>query len=644
MSLDNLEKELYRKNSDIVKRRSVSKKNASKSDDSSDQKEEVAQVWEELKNESSFREEEPISESQKAKKGIFKKAVIIVAALSILIVVSAVIILFSGGNRNNGSNINLSIIVPSEVNRGVPFEVTVDVVNRFDTLITGAVLSFNLPPGIAHLTALGGPSPTVEETIGDIGAGSLAKRTFKFLPVGEENSSLKINAKFIYTSGGRARFEANEAKTVLIRGSGIKLEVKKPEFLLQGSTFEFEVSYKNTSDFSFPEVVLETRYPTSFKFISASLRPDSLNNYWRLGALESGSTGKLQVKGTFEGGSDIRLSIPVIIYARFSGQDYKLAEDVINLEVAPSPINLQILVNRQQDYIARIGDSLTYNIQYQNNSGIALADLIVKATPVGELFDFSSINTNGAIDYAAGSITWNASQIDAFKLLSPGASGEVSFNISLKQQFPIRRMNDKNFYVRLNIEIDSPSVPYYLSAAKTKSSVSLETKVAGLVFFDAQAFYRDAPSGIVNSGKIPFQANKSTDITVHWVIKNYSTDIKNVSVKSALKPGVEWTGVVKSNIDSKPTYNNRTGEVIWNIEKKISATTGVINDPVEAVFQIRVTPSVVNVGQAMFLLAESVFKAVDDFTGLEISRSDTAIDSTLPDDRTLGQGSGVVLP
>ncbi|MDI6734215.1 MAG: hypothetical protein QMD50_01835 [Patescibacteria group bacterium] len=644
MSLDSLEKELYRKNSDILKRRNVSRAREESRKDLNGE-EEVPAVWQEMKNKSDFLTDVSVPpESSEGKRNVFKKAVFFAVALLVFIVFVVMFLIFSGSGNNGRNSISFSIDGPKEVNRGVPFEMTVNVHNQLDALIGNAVLSFNLPSGIVYLNALGGSKSLVEESIGDIGAGSLAKKTFKFLPVGGENSLLKISAKLVYTSGGKARFEAGEAKEVLIRGSGIKLEVKKPEFLLQGSTFEFEVSYKNTSDFGFPEVVLEARYPTSFKFVSASLAPDSLNSWWQLGALESGSTGRVQIKGSFDGGVDARLNIPVVIYARFSGQNYELANDVVNLEIAPSPINLKIFVNNQENYVARIGDSLNYSIQYQNNSGIALADLVVKATPTGELFDQSTLNTNGLIDYRDGSIIWNASQASALKLLSPGASGEVNFSIKLKQQFPIRRMNDKNFYLRVNIEIDSPSVPYYLSAAKTKSSASLETKVAGLVFFDAQAFYRDALSGIVNTGKIPLQVGKATDFTVHWVIKNFSTDIKNVSVKSVLRSGVLWTGIVKSNIDSKPIYNERTGEVVWNIDKKIQATTGVISDPVEAVFQIRVTPNQNDIGQTMVFLGESLFTAIDDFTGLEILRSDTALDSTLPDDRTIGQGSGAVMP
>jgi len=644
MSLDSLEKELYRENSDIIKRRNTPQIRKEVKKDS-ENKAEITNVWQEIKEENDFSENSALPNSPEPSKKTFRKLFFLPIGLLILVItVGIIFLIFSKGNNNGKNSISLSIDGPKEVNRGVPFEITVNIQNQLDTLISNPVLSLNLPNGIVYLNALGDSKFAVEKSIGDIGVGSLAKETFQFLPVGEENSLLKINVKLIYTSGSKTRFEANEVKEIFIRNSGIKLEVKKPEFLLQGSTFEFEVSYKNTSDFSFPEVILEARYPTSFKFVSASLTPDSLNNYWQLGALKAGSTGKIQIKGLFNGETDTRLNIPIVIYARFSGQNYELASDTVTLEVAPSPINLKLLINNQENYIAKIGDSLNYSIKYQNNSGIALADLVVKATPIGELFDQSTLYTNGTIDYTDGSITWNASQVPELKLLSPGAAGEINFSIKLKQQFPIRRMNDKNFYIRVNVEVNSPSVPYYLSATKTRSSASLETKVAGLVFFDAQAFYRDASTGIVNSGKIPLQVGKATDFTIHWIIKNFSTDIKNISVKSTLKPGILWTGVVKSNIDSKPIYNDRTGEITWNIDKKIQATTGIISEPVEAVFQIRVTPNQNDIGRTIEFLDKSLLTAIDDFTGITISVSDEALDSTLPDDPTVKGNSGVVMP
>jgi len=185
---------------------------------------------------------------------------------------------------------------------------------------------------------------------------------------------------------------------------------------------------------------------------------------------------------------------------------------------------------------------LNFRSPHQNNSGIALADVVVTASLAGELFDMQTLSTKGRINSITNSIEWNASNAPQLKLIDVGASGDLYFQINLVKNFPITRLSDKNFVVRVQSHLDSPSVPFYLQATKTVSDASLDTKVGGAVFIDAQAFYRDASSGIANQGPFPPRTNTPTEYTIHWVITNYSTDIKNIKVTTALEPGVQWTG------------------------------------------------------------------------------------------------------
>ncbi len=371
--------------------------------------------------------------------------------------------------------------------------------------------------------------------------------------------------------------------------------------------------------------------------------PDSLNSYWRLGELKAGSRGDLQIKGSIEGYDRSRFTIPLTVSVNFLGETYPLVEQVLAIAIAPSPVNLQVVVNRKLDYVARIGDRLTYTIQYQNNSGIALADVVLAASLSGELFDIPSLRpyTGAQIDSVTNTITWNASQVPEFRLLAAGATGSVDFDIGLLPTYPIKRLSDKNFMLHVKAHLDSPSVPYYLAAPKTAADASLDTKVSGMVALDAQAFYRDAAAAMVNRGTVPPQVNKQTEYTVHWVITNYATDLKQVIVRSRLEPGVAWTGIVKSNVPSVPLYNERTQEITWTIDKVI-ATKGVVGAPVEAVFQVRATPNVTQVGQVMPLVSETTLMATDDFTGLSLEARDGGLSTDIPDDKTVGQGSGVV--
>ena len=76
----------------------------------------------------------------------------------------------------------------------------------------------------------------------------------------------------------------------------------------------------------------------------------------------------------------------------------KPLQEVVDLVMAPAPIELGIVVNGNPNYIARMGDALKYSIEYQNSSGVVLNDVVLQATLVGDLFDSESLEGNGNIE------------------------------------------------------------------------------------------------------------------------------------------------------------------------------------------------------------------------------------------------------
>lgn len=583
----------------------------------------------------------------KAERVGFKRTGGVARALWIAFGVVAVIVagtaaVFVWQFNRAGRGVEIAVDGPREVYRGVPFELTVNIANQMDGVLSSAALNTSVPQGIVRLDTFGEQGALVSDSVGDLGSGTITKKTFHLFAVGEVGSSYRIPVALTYQMG-RSQFEVGQKYEVAVSKSPISVDVQKPEYILRGSEFDLTISYENTSTFDFPEVFLEVQYPSAFRFVSATLTPDSLNNYWRLGALNAGSKGNIKVRGAFQGVLGEQLSMQVALSVGFLGKTYAVATAEPTFSMAPSPVALNLLVNGSATYVARIGDRLRYGIQYQNVSGIALADFSVRASFAGELFDVSSMQTDGGFDPMTNSITWNATTLPGLRLVESGSSGELDFEVRLKPTFSIKRLGDKNFVLRLNVVAESPSVPYYLAASKTSAAANLETKVGGLIFLDAKAFYRDALAGIANSGAMPPRAGQPTQYTVHWIIRNYATDVRDIAIKAALEPGVSWTGIVKSNIDSVPLYHEDTREMAWTIDR-VAATRGVLSDPIEVIFQLQAVPQSSSIGQFQPLMSAVTLKAVDDFTGLELLSGDIALTTALPDDVTVGQGGGRVLP
>jgi len=635
MSLEDLEKEIYGfKKAEMPRQSSKSFSQKSQLNDLESKKEEkIAESWEEL--------EKTDQKNKKEQKGNFLKIIIV---FSLILIVFGVFLIIKYLNAPAEPKIKVEIIAPSLVKAGAPFELTVNLSNQTGLVLQNSSLTLSLPSGLVPIDGnnkmIGGE---FRENLGDIGIGGITKKSFTLMAIEEDGNNVrKVNAVFVYNTGSRQRFEQKAFKEIIVEGSAIETQVKMPERVLSGSVFEIEINYRNVSNYDFDSLIFEINYPQGFEFISASLAPTSLNNYWNLGGLRAGSSSVLKIRGQIKAAEQTFFSIPATLSLELNGYNFVINKTSFNLSIAPSPLDIAIVVNNNPSYVARIGDYLNYTINYKNQSGIALADVVIKAKLSGELFDFTSLQSRAQFDSLNKILTWNVSNVPELRVLQSGEGGSVNFSIRLLSNFPVKRSNDKNYILKLEVAIDSPTVPYYLNDNKTSASSFIETKVAGLITVDAQAFYRDAAAGIVNSGTMPPKVNQPTQYTIHWIVKNYATDVKDVELRAFLQSGVSLTGVVKSNVDTVPLYSERTQEVVWRINQ-IPANKGIVNEPAEAIFQIQAIPNITQIGQYQPLLSETRIKAVDEFTGLQLENFDTALTTSLPDDVTVGQGGGRVV-
>ncbi|MDP3974894.1 MAG: hypothetical protein Q8P88_01235 [Candidatus Jorgensenbacteria bacterium] len=563
------------------------------------------------------------------------------AVLAVSAIVAGALYFFFSREASRG--IILTLESPGEVMSGVPFDFVVHAENEIDGIAREAAITVNLPEGIVALGVISGSERVVEETIGDIGGRSVAKKTFLLIAVGDPGTEREIEASIAYTSGGRNRFKTDERARVTIGEPAVKVTTNIPERVIGNSSFEFTVEYENISSFDFTGTTLEVRYPSSFTFQSASLPPDSLNNYWRLGALNGRSKGTLIIKGTIASLGETSVKFPIIVSANFFGKDYPVLETEAEVALAPSPLILSIRVNGSEAYVSKAGELLTYLLRYENRSGVALADMVLRAALAGEMYELGSIGTQGKVDAATHTVTWDATNVPAFRLLDAGAVGEVVLAVPLKSAFPIRRLSDKNFSVKLTLVAESPTVPSYLAASKTSATAILETKLSGLAVVDARAWYRDAASGLVNAGSLPPQVGQPTEYTIHWTLKNYATDVEKVKVRAALPPEVTWTGMVKASGDSVPLFEESSREVVWTIDK-IPAAKGIVNAPLEVIFQVRATPTNAQTGNFQTFLFDTSLEAIDMWTGLLLTSRDAALSTRLEDDPTVASDQGRVVP
>ncbi len=528
-------------------------------------------------------------------------------------------------------DIAFSLNAPQNTLSGVPFSVDIGVKNNFNNSLNDVKISLVLPDG-AFFAGESQEKRFYDKNFGDLDKDAYFQERIPIVIISDSQAIKKFNVKISYYTpalGSKARFEQTKTVDVSAKEPAIKLDISAPQKILNNEDFEVEIRYQNVSNIQFENVKLKLEYPIFFTFKNATIAPFSENDNWEFGSLPANSDGGnfiITGKAVNSNESLNNFEIKGEITAEILGQKYSINKKSAQLSIATSPLILNISLNDNLNYIASLGDTLKYKINYHNSSDVGLNDVVITAKLTGEVFDFKSLIGNGFFDSKNNIITWNVANTPNLKVVSPGGSNYVEFQIQTKEDYPIKKQSDKNFTLNVAAEISSPTVAYGVTSDKTISFASLKNNVSGAVIIIPKLFFYDPSSGISNKGQLPLRVNQPTNFTIHWTVTNYSTDISNVKISGFLQSGVHWTGQVKSNINSLPSYNERTQEVVWNIDK-VLATQGIVLSPIEAIFQIEAIPDITQTNQLMPILSKTTIQAIDNFNNKILTNSAATLSS-----------------
>ncbi len=556
--------------------------------------------------------------------------------LIISLIISVGAIFFLIYKFNSSRNLSLNVQGPKEVYSGTPFDLKVSFSNQTKEILYDSSVSIFLPENIQGETQ----GRVLTEKLGDIGLEGKGSTSFRLVAVGGQEELSKIKISLSYQPKGLAHvfLEKKKEFSVYVKNPSISLNILSPEKVINREIFDLSVTARNNSDFYYKNVKLNFDFPLNLKIKQSDPKISDNNLSFSLAPSEE---KKIKIKASLIGSSGSFSNLKADIEASVLGQEIEINQKSISIKIASSPLEISVLVNGQEDYLASTGDDLTYIINYQNKSEVSLADVRIKAQLISKMFDFETLKTDGDFNSLDDTITWHPGNNPNLKILAPNEKGQVQFEISLKDNFPIVSLSDRNFVLKVKTEIESPTAPYYIGGSGTSSILETETKVKGKTEIESLAYFRDAKSLVLNQGPFPPKVNQPTEYTIHWIIRNYSTSVNDVEVRSVLPEGVSFVRNIKTNAENSPYYNKRTKEVVWLINK-IEPARGVLSPPLEAIFQVKAIPPITMVGYYQPLIQETTLSAFDSFTGSQLSSQSPAISTQLPDDRTIPQGLGIV--
>ncbi len=538
-----------------------------------------------------------------------------------------------------GVEVRINEVLPDRIMLGIPFTIKVIVGNDGNGVLADARVALECGEGCAFVGSQ--KTKTIEtKSVGDVGSGGTTEVEFRLVAGLLPHSVRKGQVIVSYVPKGlSARFEKIKEINIPIGDVGLTLDMVLPDKVTSGEEVSIELSYKNVSDVDIRDIELTVDYPAGFEYKRAELAPDIAKNVWRLGDLRRGSAMRFKIFGNIIGAASAHYNMKASTSAVWGDERYSLTEVLGGTTIGEAPLETNFTINEGgNDMVVGLGDELRYRVVYTNKSSGGLKNGVIHLDIKGDMFDGGSIVSSGQVNDARNAVVWFPVSGSPLSAIGPGASGEVTVRVKVKNAYTIKRLSDKNYTLKAEVRMEMVGG----GNKKILSIARLENKIKGMAAIDTRVYFRDAESGIINSGPIPPRVGAPTNYTVHWVLKNFATDIRDVAVVAQLPGNARFTGTAKSTLGEAPVYDAVTGNVRWHIDR-LFATRGILGEAPEAIFQIEVIPSSNTAKNYVPLIGETTFQAHDEFTGLTITGGDIAVTSSLPDDPTIGPLGGIVV-
>lgn len=464
-----------------------------------------------------------------------------------------------------------------------------------------------------------------EMKLDDLYPGQERTISFKGRLVGEEGEVKIAKAKLIFRPKGlRSFYESNTSFTTIIKKLPLSFDLDIPLKAESGKDIQLAINYFSNLDFPVPSLGVIVNYPDGFDFKESE--PSSLDEkQFDIGTLNKGEGGRIKIKGKLSGNIKEEKMFKVTLGIWENGSFVPVKEIAKAVEIVAPSLYVSQEINDNPQYIASPGDLLHYVIAIRNIGEDSQKDLFVVVKLEGKPFDLSTLKSlEGDFEPGDNSIVFDWRKVPDLQYLEPQQEVDLEFWVKLKDDWGYVP-EDKNPTITTKV---------YISQIREE----FETKVNSKLVVDQKGYFQDEIFG--NSGPIPPRVGQATTYTITWQVQNYYNKVKEVKVRSKLPKNVELIGKIFPE-DEAPefTYDPQSREIVWSLG---DLDPGIIENGPNISFQVRLTPTRDQRGETPDIIGEAKISGEDDFTGEKIENTSPAINTTLPDDKTISEKEGMV--
>lgn len=505
------------------------------------------------------------------------------------------------------ANIELSVEVKQDnIASGDDVTYYFNVANRDSQKLIGVELELIYPSGVQYVNSV----PPSEVSSGsvfkvpDLVSGQNANLIIKTKVTGgisdEKNLKAKLHYKF---ANFNSEFIKETEYKITLAGCNLTLELSGPSMVNNAQLVVYELRYKNESSQEIKNARAVMQFAEGFDFASATPMPDIGSNTWSLPAVAAGGEGRISVQGSFRSsaagqGKTTQLDFKILDQSGNYGTcgTTKFTSSITSLPL----LVFQELSTRYGSNVAAPGDSLEYKVKFQNNSNTSATGVNIIATINSKVLDLQTLQSEGGT-VNGNTIMWNAASVPTLESLGPNEAGEVTFRVKIKN--PAVKDSSKELTVISSVKIKANEYEAYFPGDDLTVKISSPIAMTAAVDFA--------------SGELPPKVGKPTQFKINIALVNSSNDFKD-GLFTAFLPGganVYVSGSVIASEANNFQFDSATGKITWKVGK-LDAYTGKFSEARALEFEVKLQPSLSQVGSSPVLIKDMIFTAEDTFTGL----------------------------
>lgn len=525
------------------------------------------------------------------------------------------------------AKVQVDISAPDTAPSGGEVIYKVQITNNDSAKLVGMSLEMVYEDGIKYVSS----TPPALNDVGnsfpvpDLANGQNAVLIIKTNASGNINDDKRVTARLRYKFDNfSSEFTEETTKTIRLVAADIVLDMTGPEKANNIESASYDIFYRNDSDKDISNARIQVTYPNEFKYDSSDPQPSLGKNIWNINNLPRNGSGKISFSGNFAGtqpGQAVVFKVEFLALDS-SGGFFTQSSTTYMTTIDAQPLSAeQRLINQVPNNVVNPGDSLQYEVKFQNNTQVTATGLNLVVQINSKAIDPTTIKAEGGL-VDGTSITWNAAGVPQLEKLNPGESGLVRFSVQVAN--PAVKDSSKNLTVITDSSIKSVENATFLKGneiiIKISSPASIERSVTSV------------------SGPVPPKVGQATTVQVNVSLRNASNDYGEGVLIGFIPLGVTFD---KSSVPAKDAaavkFDPATGKITWTVGQ-LAAHSGSSIPLRTLKFNVTFTPLSNQVNLPITLFKTITFTAKDSFTDQPISLTSQEVNT----DNLPGDGSGRV--